>query len=71
MSTVELRSAICVICHAEGDVTNKRYTQDEIEQEYIPYSGNYVFKRICTDCQNKFIHNQPDIAVRWIDGDDS
>ena len=65
MSDAQKRWADCVVCGAEGDVVNKDYKQKEIHEQGIEYGGNYVFKRICTDCQNKYIHNHPEIKVHW------
>jgi len=65
MSEAQTRWADCVVCGAEGQVVNKRYSQKEIHRENIEYGGAYVFKRICSDCQNKYIHNHSEIKVDW------
>lgn len=65
MSDVQRRYAKCVVCESEGTVVNKMYSQKQISEQGIDYSGAYVFNRICTDCQNKYIHNHPEIKVDW------
>lgn len=65
MTEAQKRWADCVVCSKEGEVTNKAYSQKEIHQKGIEYGGNYIFKRICTDCQNHYIHDHNEIVVNW------
>lgn len=65
MSDSQTRWADCVVCGSEGEVINQRYSQKQIRENNIEYGGGYTFKRICTDCQNKYIHNNPEIKVNW------
>lgn len=67
MSEYQRRYAKCVVCDSEGVVVNKMYSQKQISQRGIEYSGAYVFNRICDDRQNKYIKNNPEIKVDWTD----
>lgn len=58
----QTRFCRCVICQKEGEV-EKKFSQKEIIDQHIPYSGAYVFNGICTDCQRKYIN--PDIPMNW------
>lgn len=64
MSSTEKQTRFCrcVICQKEGEVV-KRFSQKEILDQQIPYSGAYVFQGICTDCQRTYIH--PDVQMNW------
>lgn len=61
----EIRYARCVICKQEGEVVNSSYSAEEIKEERIPYEGDYVFRRICSDCEIEFRLNHPEVSVHW------